>query len=53
VKALHASLQNKFGIERCHSRSLLDYMEKGKTTHDCYWAAGLRLKVSTIPFNIP
>jgi tetratricopeptide (TPR) repeat protein len=53
AKALHASLKNKFGLERCHSRSLLEYMEKGKMSHDCYRAAGSRLRASAIPFNIP
>jgi len=53
VTALHDSVERKFAIETCHSRALLDYMEKGKMTHGCYRRAGSGLSVSSIPFNIP
>jgi tetratricopeptide (TPR) repeat protein len=53
VKAFHDSVGNKFGIETCHSKALLEYMKTGKMTHECHRRAGSRLRVSSIPFNIP
>jgi tetratricopeptide (TPR) repeat protein len=52
-KALADSETHGFMIETAHARALLGYAESGRAKETIHRKIGLRLRLTTIPFNIP